>query len=578
MKQTLAFLILILTTVQSNSQVIFRGVSPQEVVKSFNFTYTADANYTNPWGVDISQDGYMLMGELELVRDDSATKDSLGCEQTGNDLTGKIAFIYRGDCYFDQKIFYAQNRGAIGVVVVNNEPDGIIGMAPGSFASQVTIPAIMISMVDGAFLKQYMDQGSVEVMLGNMQGYYGYNLAVEKEVTLVPNAGSKPTMSMNGVNSWDFELGSFLINRGSNNLSQALLEANVTKGSDTLYQEQTVVQNLDAGDTSWFSLPNFTSTDKTEGQFKLQYIAKILDQVDEDNTNDTITYYFNNAEDVFSLVALDDNNLPKVNYFTTSGSDGLTSFTQCIKFQDVHAEELAVTGLYFAVQDETNASIYQDEMNLLAYYWGNTYDGSANPIDSNFDFLDELNSTYFYFDEDSQDSIIYAEFNDPILLENDKQYLFCINPSSKVDLLIGYDESIDYSLNDNYFEESNNPLRVYTGGITPKWYEGFVGSLTPSIGVKFISAEAAGLESISINNPNLRLFPNPSKEYVIIENTENESIQSIQVIDVYGKLVQEINIDSPKHKMNTSNFISGMYFVRITESNGNTTNLSFVKD
>ncbi len=287
MKQILAFLILILTTVQSNSQVIFRGVSPQEVVKSFNFTYTADANYTNPWGVDISQDGYMLMGELELVRDDSATKDSLGCEQTGNDLTGKIAFIYRGDCYFDQKIFYAQNRGAIGVVVVNNEPDGIIGMAPGSFASQVTIPAIMISMADGAFLKQYMDQGSVEVMLGNMQGYYGYNLAVEKEVTLVPNAGSKPTMSMNGVNSWDFELGSFLINRGSNNLSQALLEANVTKGSDTLYQEQTVVQNLDAGDTSWFSLPNFTSTDKTEGQFKLQYIAKILDQVDEDKTNDT---------------------------------------------------------------------------------------------------------------------------------------------------------------------------------------------------------------------------------------------------------------------------------------------------
>lgn len=148
----IVYFIIVFVSFQAHGQVVFRGVAPQEVVKSYNFTYTADVNYSNPWGVDISQSGYVLTGILELVRDNSSTKDSLGCNQNGNDLTGKIAFIYRGDCYFDQKIYYAQNRGAIGVVVVNNEPGNPIGMSPGSFASQVTIPAIMISQADGAFL------------------------------------------------------------------------------------------------------------------------------------------------------------------------------------------------------------------------------------------------------------------------------------------------------------------------------------------------------------------------------------------------------------------------------------------
>jgi hypothetical protein len=566
----------ILFTTKLNAQVVFRGVSPQQVVKSYNFTYTSDVNYNNPWGVDITQPGYVLTGVLKLVQDNSSTKDSLGCNQNGNDLTGKIAFIYRGDCYFDQKIYYAQNRGAIGVVVVNNEAGSPIGMSPGSFASQVTIPAIMISKDDGAFLKQYMDQGDVEVILGNLQNYYGYNVGVEKALTLVPDAGSKPTISMKGNSSWDFELGTFVINRGANNLTQVAVNAIVTKDNDTVYNELSSTININSGDTTWIALPNFTSTDKSVGNYKLSYIAKLLNNVDEDRTNDTITFYFNTSNDLFSLSPLDENNLPVATTYTTSGSTGLTSFTQCITFEDPYSESLALTGLYFSAHDPNDGSIAQDEVNILAYKWLNTYDPNANPIENNFDLLDELNSTYYYFENDDQDSSIFAPFSEPILLEKNAKYLFCVNPTSKIDLLLGYNENVDYSVNDGYFDESNNPLRVFTGGITPKWYEGFTGYLAPSIGAKFISAEELGLKTSFNNDIQLTVYPNPSKNTIYIKSEGTVQIETISIYDVYGKAVfnSTVNID----KIDISQFNSGMYFLKVQDEKGNVSTINFVKE
>lgn len=59
----------------------------------------------------------------------------------GKDVTGKIAVVSRGETTFEEKVTLAANKGAIGCVVVNNEP-GIISMQIENFA----VPAISLQV------------------------------------------------------------------------------------------------------------------------------------------------------------------------------------------------------------------------------------------------------------------------------------------------------------------------------------------------------------------------------------------------------------------------------------------------
>ena len=43
-----------------------------------------------------------------------------GCNPLINNLTGKIAVIYRNTCEFGAKALNAQNAGAIGVIIIKN--------------------------------------------------------------------------------------------------------------------------------------------------------------------------------------------------------------------------------------------------------------------------------------------------------------------------------------------------------------------------------------------------------------------------------------------------------------------------
>jgi subtilisin family serine protease len=79
----------------------------------------------------------------------SPVSDTLACAPLDDDLTGKIALISRGSCAFVTKVLNAQDAGAVGVVVYNNdgEPTIMSGTVPDGFT--VTIPALMISEENG---------------------------------------------------------------------------------------------------------------------------------------------------------------------------------------------------------------------------------------------------------------------------------------------------------------------------------------------------------------------------------------------------------------------------------------------
>jgi hypothetical protein len=92
--------------------------------------------------------GTAITQDMVLVIDDNAgggTDPNDACEAitNGADLVGKIAVVRRGACAFTDKVFAAQNEGAVAVLVVNNQPGDAIVM--GGANPDITIPSLMVS-------------------------------------------------------------------------------------------------------------------------------------------------------------------------------------------------------------------------------------------------------------------------------------------------------------------------------------------------------------------------------------------------------------------------------------------------
>lgn len=84
----------------------------------------------------------------------------LGCDAyTGaaaSALVGRIAVIDRGTCAFVVKVKNAQNAGALGVIIANNQAGGAPGL--GGSDPTITIPTISVSQADGQKLESAVQQ------------------------------------------------------------------------------------------------------------------------------------------------------------------------------------------------------------------------------------------------------------------------------------------------------------------------------------------------------------------------------------------------------------------------------------
>ena len=83
-----------------------------------------------------------------------------------------------------------------------------------------------------------------------------------------------------------------------------------------------------------------------------------------------------------------------------------------------------------------------------------------------------------------------------------------------------------------------------------------------------------GIEEYLINR--IALYPNPAKEYVDIRVDENINVTGMEVYDVYGKLINTVNVVDNPTRINVSGLANGMYFVRVTTEKGVVTK-QFVK-
>lgn len=137
---------------------------PLQAQQSHTITVTSPANVAGDYQAEIASFGPSIceidsiMGMLVLV--DNGEGATTACDTIVTDLAGKIALIDRGGCDFSTKVYNAQLRGAIAVVVANSQAGtDYISMAAGTNSELVTIPAFFILKADGDLIRSGLPEG-----------------------------------------------------------------------------------------------------------------------------------------------------------------------------------------------------------------------------------------------------------------------------------------------------------------------------------------------------------------------------------------------------------------------------------
>jgi hypothetical protein len=111
---------------------------------------------TFPFGAALSNPG--ATGQIVAATDGSdavgpSTTDGCSAFTNAPQVAGQIALIDRGTCHFTDKVKNAQNAGAIGAVIADNVTEGLDSFTPSGSDPTITIPAVLITMSDGAKLR-----------------------------------------------------------------------------------------------------------------------------------------------------------------------------------------------------------------------------------------------------------------------------------------------------------------------------------------------------------------------------------------------------------------------------------------
>lgn len=100
----------------------------------------------------------------------------------------------------------------------------------------------------------------------------------------------------------------------------------------------------------------------------------------------------------------------------------------------------------------------------------------------------------------------------------------------------------------------------------------------PNGGPNGINSDLIGIDTFSIVRTlstndffisNFQVYPNPSKEVLNINNINNIKINSAQITDLNGRLVNEIQINgNPNYQININSLSNGVYFLKINTDMG----------
>jgi len=582
MKKTLLFIAAIVSGFAAYSQSVVLGISPAAIEGSYDHTW---ADPAGGWATpDFNIPNTFVQGELMLVEDGSAGTNAQGhpisqegCNPLTNDLTGKIAVIYRNTCNFSVKAFNAQTAGAIGVIIVNRDPE-VIAMGAGTDGANVTIPTVMLTALDGAALVNEMANGAVTVFIGNKVGQFANDAAIYSDGAMISKStGVLSQLAQNG-SEFGFDIGVQLFNDGSATQNNITVNAKVTNPTGTeVYNNTITVASLAAADSVYLypgetqSFPAFSLTSYPAGRYTLTYTVG-LEVNDEFPTDNVISSDFVVNDSLFSYSALNSvNNLP-------AGTGGYqpgtlnASYSICNVISDPNASRIGAEGIYFALVTNAADSIdlTGEEIALNLYEWGDVFT-DLNDANLAFNVLTPVAFGYYYYPSNLADSMVYGAFETPVLLENNKRYLACAQ-TVNLDVFFRYDTDIDYTTNVNNYLQPLFPVDAdgtYSAG-------GFGSDNAPAMAIKVFNAAELGVsEATMIEGV---AYPNPAVDNVTV-SMKAEGNANITMTDVAGRVVlsKAANLVNGKTDLNIAALNAGVYIVNVVLENGKTAQFNVVK-
>jgi hypothetical protein len=588
MKKLILSFSVVLTVAAANAQIIVAGVSPQNIVANYNNSW---ADPASGWGTpdwSIPGPNSYVVDTLMIVNDGSTGTNAQGnpisaegCNPLVNNLTGKIAVIYRNTCEFGKKALNAQNAGAVGVIVINRNPNEWISMGAGADGANVTIPVVMLDINDGTTLVNAMANGPVVLFMGNKTGLFANDIALNANAALAPKGGMVHSLLAQNGTEFNFEVGAKITNPGNQAQSTISLNAKITNPTGALVYDNTVSGiSLAAGDTAGidvfpggtYSLPQFSLSSYPAGTYTLTYTAD-LGGTDEYADDNTLEFTFTINDSVFSYSAIDatTNTIGATNFYRPSTNN--QTYSVCTVIQDPNASRVAATGVYFAATKAQNTDpLDGEEMALYLYTWDDQF---TDLNDANFPTgtawtLTEVASGLYYYPSDLQGNVVYGAFSNPVVLQNNTRYLACVQ-TVNLDLYLGYG-SQNYTWNTDLYLEPMFPNE--SDGT--RFAVGFGSDLPSALGIALIDKNNIGLAETNVVDG--IAYPNPANDKVTV-SIEGEGVASLNVTDVTGKTViaNTINLVGGKSDVNIASLESGMYIFNVTLENGKTAQFNVVK-
>jgi len=603
MKKILLIITLI-TAIGANAQVVFKGVSPSSISgNSFVFEW---AEPTGTWSTtipDFNLQNTFVQDTLELVVDNSWTGnnpaytiphplanegclDANGGAHSQPSLAGKIAVVWRGSCQFGLKAALAENNGAVAIVIINHS-GAPVGMAGGDSGLFINIPVVMISTTDGQLLLSEMANGPVEVFIGNKTGSSVNDLGSSKDVSNISKYGSVPTSFVqNGLNN--FDLGLTITNFGSDD-NVPVLNQTITGPSGYSY-DTTITYGLlpAAQDTDYTYIP-YTETSLATGEYTINYNLSILNETDQDSSDNIVTSSFSVTNDVLSRARTDQSTGDLISNFYPSNYT--LAMSSCMH---LYEEDLPIgtgaEGIYFSVSSDSTP-LSAEYFGIAVYEWNDIQSGGW-ALDYTVNQLVPIYlSDYFFADDSLKEKSVYHEFVDddnnpgPIELEKFQRYLVCIEyqGGTALDIAFGYDNFLDYGSNSVYNPDFG-PGRLNIDGIPPfngtqgDWYTGWSSADAPSIGLKVGNYTSFLNTNENLMDGSYKLFPNPANSEINILSTNNSNYSNIEIHDLTGRIVKIVNSRTSNNTtLDVSDLKSGNYIIKITDNNGKVESLKMIK-
>ncbi|MFN6117657.1 MAG: PA domain-containing protein [Flavobacteriales bacterium] len=550
MKKTLLGCGLFLAAMSAQAQITTYVLQPASLEGALEFTWADN------WGAtpDLNDPANTIQGFTAFVNDGTAA-DSLGCNAlvNGADIAGKIAVVYRGTCEFGLKALNAQDAGAIGVVIINNQ-GAPVAMGGGANGANVTIPVVMISTDAGASLYNELLAGNVEMLIGSVQGVYEFNLHTSSKLASIPQYSAMPGPLANAIN-YTVDMGSWVKNFGSSDQSDVTVNCVITQNGTEVYNNTSDAGAVLSGDSAFFALPSFTQA-TWSGYYEATYTVS-SSNADDFPSDDTFGFNFY-AGDVFAYGRIDATTLqPRAEQHVRATLDA-PSFMACSYFSHPNASGYKVEGIYTSASKSGGASMDGEVLEARIYEWADVFTGWS---DATTDNIVLLGLGEYFYEEDLGAQVVYIPFTETFQMEDNKKYLFCsFSPST--DVFLGFGESLDYNRIQAQLDEP-----IYLMNDNGTWGS-FNDATHTTVGAKMVPAD------VSVNDADrieLTPYPNPTANVLRIPLTGMSGAATLSVFDLSGAVVMtnKVGIGGDQTlTVDLQNLANGTYIFRMDFENG----------